>query len=138
MYSVRPGETAAYQGIEIERARIAGIVEPITGENRENRGHYDIATPVARLTAVRLLEGAHVTIFSEGKTFTAYIDSAQLEGFNGSYVGLGLTNYLQGQIVVDGYPVTIDAVLDPSFEQTTFDQSYRCTENLAALIPPVP
>ena len=138
LFDVRPNETESFRGLQIPRGRIAGIVEPITGENASSRGSYDIATPVARLTAVRVLEGFRATIFNEGKTFSVYVDRAQLEGFNGSYAGLGVTNYLRGEVVIDGTLVTIDGPLDPSFEQTSFDASYACTTDLVATIPPVP
>ena len=135
IFDVRPNESDAFRAFEMEQGRIAAIVEPILGENASSRGTYDIATPVARFSAVRLLEGTEVTVFNDGKTFKVYVDSAQLEGFNGSYSGFG-TNELRGQVVIDGTTVTISLPLDPDFEQQSFDESYACTTDLVATIPP--
>ena len=138
IFDVRPNENSAFRGLQMPNARFAAVVEPVLGEDAQDRGSYDIPTPVVGFRGVQLLEGARATVFTEGKTFTVFVDSAQLEGFNGSYDGLGVTNYLRGSVVIDGTEVLIDAELDPDFEQESFDRSYACTTDLVATIPPVP
>ena len=137
IFDARPTELDAYRALEMPQGRLTGIVEPILGENDQARGTYDIATPVVKFSAVQLLEGARATVLTEGKYFSAYVDSAQLEGFNGSYVGLpGVTNTLRGQISIDGTLIDLDLPLDPDFEQTSFDESYACEAGLVATVPP--
>ena len=138
IFDVRPDATEAFRAFELASARIAGIVDPITGENRQNRGAYEIATPVARFENIRILEPTRAIVFNEGKTFNVLVSSANLDAFNGSYEGLSATNYIRGQVVIDGTVVAIDAPLDPEFEQTAFDASYACTQDLVATIPPAP
>lgn len=136
IFDVRPGETEAYRAFEIEAGHLAGIVEPILGENAQDRGTYDIPTPVVRFSAVQVLQGFRATVLNDGKIFRPFVNFAQLEGFNGSYAGLGFTNYLSGQIDIDGTLVNVDLPLDPDFEQVSFDESYACTTDLVATIVP--
>ncbi|MEL7368021.1 MAG: hypothetical protein AAFN74_03845 [Myxococcota bacterium] len=136
IYDIRPDELQPFRAFEVADGRLAAIVEPITGENQQNRGSYDIATPVAGFSAVRVLQPAEVVVFTEGKTFKVNLEHAQLEGFNGSYDRLGITNYIRGEVIIDGTRVFIDAPLDVEYDQVAFDESYACTTDLVSTITP--
>jgi hypothetical protein len=92
----------------------------------------DIPTPVARFSNVVGINQA-VTLTSAGKVFHFNIERSNLQAVNGSF--RGESNRLQGEIVVDGEVITIDAPLNPDFSQGGFDATYQCTANLRGLVP---
>jgi hypothetical protein len=61
--------------------------------------------------------------------------TANIQALNGSFGGQ--SNTLSGQVTIDGNSASFrNLPLDPNFNQTVFDQSYACTPNLSAPIPP--
>ncbi len=81
------------------------------------------------------LSGAPVTVRAEGMTFKLFVSEANFNAFNGSYNGLGLTNELQGYIVIDGVRVDFDTGLDPAFNQADFNASYVCSGDMRNPVP---
>ncbi len=124
------------RGITIHEGSMSGVVYPVTG--RADDGAYDIPTKVAHMQGLTA-NNLRVQIIYDNKRFNAVIDSAQLEAFNGSWIGKGLTNHIEGQIVMNGttYPLPAQG-LDPDYDQATFDQRYECTDDLSGLITPAP
>jgi hypothetical protein len=139
IFELNPNETEPGRYIKIHSGTLSAVVEPITGENSEKPGAFDIGTSVAHMTNVRLVN-ADVTIMSEGKTFNMHVDDSALEAFNGSYSGKGMTNMIQGKLWIDGNEVTYPggSRLDPEYDQADFDSRYACTEGLLEIIPTGP
>lgn len=135
IYEVAPNATEAFRAIRFEEGQLSAVVMPIVGENAGEPGRYDVATPVAFMSDIRLSD-APVTLYSEGKTFEVFVRTANLRAFNGSWGEMGMTNTLQGSIVVDGTQIDIDGALNPTFEQRAFDASYTCDSELMRRIPP--
>jgi hypothetical protein len=135
-YEVDPGAFEVTRGISIPRGILSAMVHPVTGERADEPGRFDVSTPVAHFTSVRL-DDADVTIEAGGKTFRAYVNEARIEAFNGSYQGTGVTNLLGGSIRIDGQDVALGGGLDPEYDQSVFDDRYACTPNLAGLVPPM-
>lgn len=136
-WEIDDGAPYVTRGISIPRGNLSAMVQPITGENAGDAGTFDVSTPVAYFTGVRL-EGAQVTIEAEGKTFKAYVNDSNIEAFHGSYTGMGMTNLLSGTISIDGQTVQLGGGLDPAYDQDTFDARYSCNPDLARLIPASP
>lgn len=138
-FELDPGHSFPTKGIRIDGGQLHAIVNPITGENDQKAGAYDVATSIAHMTAIRLTN-ADATILYQGKTFDIHIDDAQLEAFNGSYAASGMTNMIVGRIRVDGHEVVFGpgSALDPEYDQADFDARYICTEDLAGLVPSAP
>lgn len=136
-WEVDDGAAYVTRGITIPRGTLSAMVHPITGENAEDEGTFDVSTPVAYFTDIRL-DGAQVTIEAEGKTFKAYVNESAIEAFHGSYAGMGMTNLLGGTISIDGQTVALGGGLDPAYDQATFDARYECNPDLRALIPASP
>ena len=88
-------------------------------------------TPVARISDVHL-RNAHATLEAQGKIFEIEIADTNLSATNGSLDGV--TNQIAGQISMDGDIVEQGGALNPTFNQSSFDQSYVCTDNLAGLV----
>ena len=123
------------QGVAIGGGRLSGVVMPITAERRDDPGCFDVATPVAHMEHLRLV-GAPLQIRSGRMTFEVFVDDSDIEAFNGSYEGLGMTNALAGHIVVDGRRIELDAPLVPGYEQRAFDASYMCDGAVRSRVAP--
>lgn len=133
-YDIDPGAESPARGITIHSGTMSATVEPITGRNPD--GGYDVPTKVARMSNV-VMGPAPVTIVYQGKTFNAQVDSAELYAFNGSYVGMGETNVIEGRISINGHVLEMERQgLDPEFDQADFDARYECTSGLQETIPP--
>ncbi|MBN2360087.1 MAG: hypothetical protein JXR83_11595 [Deltaproteobacteria bacterium] len=132
-YELRAGSTTPEQRITLESGQMSGLVQPVLGENASDRGRYDIPTPLAFISDLRLTNAA-ATIELDGKILKVQISSATVQAQNGVLAGVG--NAIDATLVVDGHTVEIvdgDLVLD--YAQSTFDQSYACTENLVGVFP---
>lgn len=137
-YELDPGQTAPARGINIHSGTASAIVQPILGEQEDERGTFDVPTKVARLSNINV-NNARVTIVFEGKTFNVPVDSASLSAFNGSYATTGEKNTISGSITVGGQTFTLaPQPLDPDFNQADFDARYACTDNLRATVPAAP
>lgn len=134
-YSVEPAATQPFARLVLHSGQLSATVAPALGENKSTPGVYDIGTPVASFPAVHLT-GAYATLEVAGMQFTLLIDEASLSAQSGSY--LGTSNTLSGTVLLgSGKTITLSQVpLDPSFDQAAFDQSYACTKDLKATIPP--
>jgi len=133
-YARKAGEITPRRALTFHSGILAAHVHPIMGENEDDRGTFDIPTPVARMRNIRLRD-APITLLNEGMRFKATIDAADLYAFNGSYQGE--RNTISGTIVVDGKTFYLnDQPLDPDYDQQSFDESYACTRDLKSLIPP--
>ena len=139
VFELNQGQSKPDRSIMIRSGTLSAVVSPITGENAEEPGTFDIGTAVAHMTNVRLVN-ADVTITSEGKTFNLQVDDASLEAFNGSYRGKGMTNMIKGTLWIEGREITYPASspLDPEYSQADFDARYVCTEGLRQTIPSMP
>lgn len=126
-YDLDPGATAPERAIFLERGELSANVHPILGESLETAGRFDAPTYIARMTNVRLTN-APATIYFEGKQFNVHIDRVELEAFNGSYLGAGMSNLIQGSVTLNGrtFNFPADAGLDPDFDLTDFTQRYSC------------
>lgn len=72
------------------------------------------------------------TLEAQGKVFNVEISDTDLNATNGS---LDLvSNAISGTLVLDGDTIEIGGALNPTFTQASFDDSYRCTENLAHVL----
>jgi hypothetical protein len=145
-YELDPGQASPARGITIHSGNMTAQVEPVTGENDgtgggippPTAGAFDVPTKVARMHDVRM-SAADVTILYLGKTFNVHVDRADLYAFNGSWDQAGETNTIAGEISVNGQLVQMQPkMLDPDYDQATFDARYECTSNLVSTIPPVP
>lgn len=119
--------------LTIHQGTLRAVVQPATGERADDPGTFDVATPVAKLTDVRL-ENATATLESAGKTFTLQIPSASLAAVNGPYHDEA--NIVGGTITVNGDAIDVPlGPLDATYTQASFDANYVCTENLAGPVP---
>lgn len=131
-----PGVPSPLRGITIDGGTLSGVVAPVTGERADDRGVFDVSTPVAHMTGLAL-RGAPVQVHSGQMTFKLFVDETDVEAFNGSYRGLGMQNMLRGHVVIDGVRVDFDTALVEDYSQADFDQAYVCTDNLRAPITPM-
>ena len=131
-YSVAPNRTAPAGELRIQTGLLDAIVHPALGEMRSDPGRFMVPTPVAKMEAVRL-QNAQTSLHTQGMTFFLDIDDAYLSATNGTVDGI--TNQLEGYIVINGTRVDIAPIaLNPSFDREQFDQSYACTDDLAAVL----
>ncbi len=127
-YAIAAGNDAPAGILVIHDGILSGTVQPALGNRAGDTATYDVPTPVARLSSVRLSGTA--SLYAQGKTFHFTIDDAELLATNGSF--LGAENALSGTISVNGKPRTLgNLALNPTYSPSTFDASYACTENLA-------
>jgi hypothetical protein len=134
-YSLPAGTNTPTAKLTVHSGTLSAVVKPVLGERMSEPGTFDLATPVSAMTQITLTN-ARVTLNSGAKTFVFTIPSARLDAFNGTF--MSSSNSLAGSLQVDGKMVTIDPMaLNPDFDQTAFDASYRCTEDLRAVIPPM-
>lgn len=135
VWNMEGGEVYPTQGVAIGGGTLSGVVMPITAERRDDPGRYDVATPVAHMEHLRL-RAAPLQIRSGRMTFEVFVDDSDIEAFNGSYAGAGMTNALAGHIVVDGRRVELAAPLVPGYSQADFDASYMCDGAVRARVAP--
>lgn len=135
VWAMEGGEVYPTQGVSIGGGQLSGVVMPITAERRDEPGCFDVPTPVAHMQHLRL-RGAPLEIRSGRMTFKLFVDDSDVEAFNGSYAGLGMTNRLGGHIIVDGQRIELDAPLVPGYRQSDFDASYMCDGAVRARIAP--
>ncbi|MFZ5468250.1 MAG: hypothetical protein ACOZIN_02335 [Myxococcota bacterium] len=134
-YSLPSGAVSPVARLVLHSGRLFAVVAPIVGERQSEPGRFDVPTPVATFSNVRLLD-AYATLEVGGMRFTLVIPETRLLAQNGSL--RGVSNTLSGTLRL-GSGLTIDLAavpLDPDFEQTAFDASYACTPDLKAPIPP--
>lgn len=134
-YKVPAGQTEPFAKLVLHGGTLSGQVVPALAERRSTPGVFDIGTPVATFTGIKL-QNAPVTLSVAGKRFTFVIEGAQLSGLNGSLNGK--SNFITGQVSLGGQTVVIpeNTALDPAFTQSRFDSTYACTADLSSLIPP--
>ncbi len=119
--------------LTIHTGTLSGVVQPATGERADDPGIFDVPTPVAKLTDVKLVN-ATATLETQGKVFHLTIASADLAAVNGPYQGQ--TNMIGGSITVNDDVIQLaPAPLNPTYAQAGFDAAYACTENLAGPVP---
>jgi hypothetical protein len=137
-YSLDPNQMAPSRAITIHSGTMTSLVDPITGEEANTAGKFDIATKVVRMSNVAVSNAA-ITILYMGKTFNVAVDSAMLSAFNGSFATTNEKNSINGTISIGGQTYTLDnEPLDPQYNQADFDARYACTNNLKQTIPPAP
>ncbi|RMG14907.1 MAG: hypothetical protein D6729_13045 [Deltaproteobacteria bacterium] len=130
---VAPGEIAPEARLEFHSGTLSAILHPITGENANDPGVYDIPTPVLWFEDVRL-QNADATLYAGGKTFRLALDSAQASGQNGSFGGR--TNEVTATIEIDGTVYDLGTLpLKESYDQAAFDATYDCDPSLVAPVP---
>jgi len=126
-YSVAAGADDPAGILVIHDGTLSATVQPATANRADDTATYDVATPTARLSSVRLSGTA--SLYAQGKTFHYTIDDAELLATNGSF--LGAENALSGSISVDGKQHTLGALaLNPSYNDDAFVAAFACTENL--------
>lgn len=127
-YAVAAGADEPAGILVIHNGTLSGVVQPALGNRADDPSTYDVPTPVARLSSIRLSGTA--SLFAQGKTFHFTINDAELLATNGSF--LGAENALSGVISVDGKPHNLGNLnLNPAYNQAAFEETYMCTENLA-------
>jgi hypothetical protein len=112
----------------IHRGTLSAVVQPALGNRRDEPDTFDVPTPVARLSSVRLT--ATASLYAQGKTFHFEVNNAELLATNGPF--LGAENTLSGTMVVNSKAYDLGSLaLNPAYSATAFDDAYTCTENLA-------
>jgi hypothetical protein len=135
-YNLPAGQSQPSNAATWHTGTLTGLIEPYTGGNSTDLGRFDIPTPLARFRDLGVKNG-DVTLKALGMTFRMRVDQANITAQNGVYRGKG--NFVQGDITIDGHAVHIDpTTLDPEYDQASFDDSYRCTTNLASVLPSLP
>ena len=121
------------RALTIHSGTMSAKVQPVLGENEDERGTFDVPTPIAHLRDITLTD-ANITLLNEGMTFKVRVDEARLEAFNGSY--RGQRNSIAGSITVDGETFALGmSDLDPEYDQFEFDRKYACTRDLEEVVP---
>jgi hypothetical protein len=136
-FDLNPNAETPERALFVESGELSAQVHPILGESLETAGRFDAPTYIARMTNVRLTN-APAIIYFEGKQFKVRIDRAELEAFNGSYSGAGMSNLIQGSVTLNGRTFNFPASsgLDPDFNQTDFTERYSC--RVTQPLPPAP
>jgi hypothetical protein len=132
---VPPGEPGAARTVALSGGTVSFELVPILGENAQMLGVFDIATPVARFSRVRL-QGVAASLDLDGLRFDVTIDASDYAADVGFYEGRG--NRLAGTMTLDGQRVPLGGPLDPGYQQARFDLGYDCTPNLRETVPPTP
>ena len=134
-YQLQPGETSSEFRIETQVGSASLVYSPLTGEDINNPGVMNIATPLARISNLRIVD-TPITTTIDGKTFNLTVTNSNLQVEIGRYQGAG--NQLAGSITLDGQRINFTAgeALDPNYNQGRFDLSYDCTPDLRATLPP--
>lgn len=132
-YELKAGETVPIQKITLESGQLSGLVQPVLGENAADPGRFDISTPLAYFSDLRLVNAA-ATLELDGKMLKVHISTADIQAQNGVLDGTG--NLINATLVMDGHTIEIvDGELLLDYDQATFDRSYACTENLVSTFP---
>lgn len=133
-YSVAAGETEPKGVLTIHSGLMNADVSPRLGERADDPGIFDVPTPAAEIASITM-DSAVTTLESAGKTFELTLTDVQLYARNGTFDGFG--NVVRGSLRVNGELVELGSGVDlnPDYNQSTFDASYACTENLAGPIP---
>lgn len=116
---------------------LTGVYHSVTGESASSPGAFLVRTPVGEFEEIRLTN-SDVTLHNGAMRFPMHIDDAELYALNGSFGGE--SNWLFGRITVDGTTWQLGSVdqplaLDPTFDQSLFDASYACTDDLLEVVP---
>jgi len=131
-----PGAQEPKGVLTFESGRFTARVTPILGERESDPGVFDIPTPVAKVHEIAI-DDAVVVLESAGKTFALTLTNVGIQATNGSWAGA--TNALSGSLTVNGMAIDLGTLaLDPTYEQSAFDASYACTEDLLAVVPSAP
>jgi hypothetical protein len=126
-YAVPAGADQPAGILVIHDGTLSATVQPATANRADDTATFDIPTPTARLSSVRLTGTA--SLYAQGKTFHFTITDANLNATNGSF--LGAQNALSGSIGIDGRTLNLGQLaLNPAYNASTFEDSYSCTENL--------
>lgn len=112
-------------------------VDPVAGRSislSTGAPIYSISTPVAAI-GVTMASGT-VVVQSGSKTFNVAVTNVDVDAFAGAWVDGG-SNDVAGTLSVDGEAVTIAAgsPLVTPFDQTVFDSTYVCTDDLGEVVP---
>lgn len=131
-YSIAANKSAPAGELLIHAGVLDAVVHPGLGEMASDPGRFMIPTPVAAMEEIRL-SNASTTLQTQGMTFRLDISDARLFATNGSINGAA--NQLEGYVVINGVRVDIPSIaLNPDYDPETFDASYACTEDLAAVL----
>ena len=116
--------------LSVASGQLAAKIHPRVAKDSV-KGACSIKTPNSGFSNVAWTD-AKVTVESDGSTFSVNIDGSNLTAQNGTKGER--TNYLAGSIILDGEPFTIptgsNPVLDPEYDEASFNSSYACTENM--------
>ncbi len=130
-YALAAGQDEPAGILVIHEGTLSAFVQPALGNRADDTSTYDVPTPVARLSSVRLT--ATASLYAQGKTFHFDINNAELSATNGAF--LGAENALSGSMAVNGKAYDLGALaLNPAYSANAFDDAYTCTENLAGPI----
>lgn len=131
-YSIPGGESEPLGKLTIHSGQLSAVVEPILGERSSEPGSFEVTTPVAVFSDIKLTN-AKATLESEGNLFVLDIADSHLSATNGKWNAS--TNTLSGTIRVNGSDVSFDQIdLNPDFVQSSFDDSYECNDDLMSVI----
>lgn len=130
-YQLAAGQSTPLGKLTIHEGTLSAVVEPATGARADAPQTYDVPTPIARISQVHL-RNARATLEAQGKIFVIDIADTDLSATNGSLGGV--TNLIEGSVLIDGKPVQVGGALNPTYSQSSFEQSYLCTENLSGPI----
>jgi hypothetical protein len=126
-YAVPAGADEPAGMLVIHDGTLSATVQPATANRADDPATFDIPTPTARLSSVRLTGAA--SLYAQGKTFHFTITDANLNATNGAF--LGTQNALSGTIGIDGRTLNLGQLaLNPAYDASTFEDSYACIENL--------
>jgi len=135
------GSTEAKPHLILHDGVFTGYSHPVTGEAADSPGRFFIKTPVSKFRDVTI-GNTEATLVVGKKQFKVTIDRAKLTAFNGTFHDGQTLNHnsIEGEISIDGkvFNVPVDSedpTLNPDFDQTTFDASYECKENLLEPVP---
>jgi hypothetical protein len=127
-YAIAAGQDEPAGIMIIHEGMLSGLVQPALGNRADDTSTYDVPTPVARLSSVKLT--ATASLYAQGKTFHFEINDAELLATNGAF--LGAENALSGSMSVNGKAYNLgNLALNPTYAPQVFDDAYTCTENLA-------
>ncbi len=112
--------------LSVTSGTLSGTVHPRLAKDTMT-GACSIVTAVADFSHLSWAKGV-AKVTSDGNTLNAVIDSSAIEALNGNKNGN--VNTLAGTMWVNSKLVTMPAVLDPEYNQTSFDASYACLPHM--------
>ncbi|MEM7677358.1 MAG: hypothetical protein AAF449_15270, partial [Myxococcota bacterium] len=116
--------------LTIRDGRLSGEVAPRVGID-DITGACSITTPVARISNLRFNQ-SNIILEQDGRRFDAFVNDSDLRATNGRTENA--TNRLVGFLTMDGtrhiIPTDGEPILNPDYDQETFDRSFACKENL--------